>query len=72
MSGKKSKKSTKIQKRDITVDEVLIQSAILMVTTVSDTKRKGATVKFETEVNGEVYNVDVSIKRVEKPYMKKV
>jgi len=67
-----SKRKTKLEKRNITVDEVLIQAAIVMVTTVSDAKREGATVKFQTEVDGVSYDVDIAIKIAEKPLMQKV
>ena len=59
-------KKLKLAKRDLTIDEVLIQASIIMVNTVADTKREGATVKFETEVNGDYYNVDVVIKKISK------
>jgi len=65
------KKKIQLSKKNITVDEVLIQAAIIMVTTVSDSKREGATVRFETEVDGQSYDVDVIIKQSEKPLMKK-
>ena len=65
------KKSIKLEKRDLTVDEVLIQSSLIMIRTVADTKRGGAKVKFETEVNGDNYNIDVIIKkRKEKLYLR--
>ena len=69
-----SKPKFKIEKRDLTVDEVMIQSALIMVNTISDTKREGATVKFETESNGDNYHVDIVIKRVSsvKPVMKMI
>lgn len=73
-NGTKKKQKTKLGRRDLTVDEVLIQAAIIMVNTVADTKKEGATVKFETESNGEKYHVDIVIKRIveEKPKMKAV
>jgi hypothetical protein len=58
------KKKFKIEKRDLTVDEVMIQSALIMVNTISDTKREGATVKFETESGGDIYHVDIVISKV--------
>ncbi|MEK0371178.1 MAG: hypothetical protein QQN55_08510 [Nitrosopumilus sp.] len=60
---RKKKRSFKLEKRDLTVDEVLIQSSLIMIRTIADTKRDGAKIKFQTEVNGENYNIDVVIKK---------
>ena len=60
---RKKKRSFKLEKRDLTVDEVLIHSSLIMIRTIADTKRDGAKIKFQTEVKGENYNIDVVIKK---------
>ncbi len=67
---KKSPKKKKITAQNITLEDVIIQSTMIIVEAISGAKREGASIKIEANVKDEVYDVDLVIKKVEKKVKK--
>ena len=61
---KSKKRNAKLGKNQVTLDEIMIQTGLVMIRAVADTQRNGVKIKFQTEIKDEVYNIDVVIKKV--------
>lgn len=53
----------KIEKKDVNLDEVLIQASMVMVQSVDDAKAEGADMKYSIELPNSMYNVDIKISK---------
>ena len=66
------KKPRKITLQNITVEDVITQSVMIIVEAISKTKREGATISIEANIKDETYNVDFNIKKVNKENAKPI
>ena len=55
--------SNKIEKKDVNLDEVLIQASMVMVQSVDDADANGTDMKYSIELPNGIYNVDIKISK---------